>query len=203
MLALITRRLLLSVPLVFVVTGLSFALESLVPGDAATGILGANATPASLAQLRKRIGPQPPLVRPVLPLARPTRTRLTRTLFRQRTVRHVSAEHAPPSHLVAARRDDDLRDRLRCRGRHTDRHSPWWIDAVDRRWVGDRTCDSELLARVDSHLGFLGAPCMASRNELRLIRGESERMAPLACSAGIGAWPWPDDGPGKADRKTP
>ena len=56
MLALITRRLLLSVPLVFVVTGLSFALESLVPGDAAIGLLGANATPASLAQLRAQLG---------------------------------------------------------------------------------------------------------------------------------------------------
>ncbi len=56
MLALITRRILLSVPLVFVVTGLSFALESLVPGDAAIGLLGANATPEALAQLRQQLG---------------------------------------------------------------------------------------------------------------------------------------------------
>jgi peptide/nickel transport system permease protein len=56
MLALIARRLLLSVPLIFVVTGLSFALESLVPGNAATGILGFGATPAAIAQLQQQLG---------------------------------------------------------------------------------------------------------------------------------------------------
>ena len=56
MLQLIARRLALSVPLLFVASALSFVLVSLTPGDAASSILGANATPERLAQLREQLG---------------------------------------------------------------------------------------------------------------------------------------------------
>jgi peptide/nickel transport system permease protein len=49
------------VPLLFVVTALSFVLLSLAPGDAAQQILGQHATPATLAALRKQLGLNLPL----------------------------------------------------------------------------------------------------------------------------------------------
>jgi len=56
MLKVIGRRLALSVPLLFVVSALIFALESLIPGDAARTILGENATPDAVAHLRQQLG---------------------------------------------------------------------------------------------------------------------------------------------------
>jgi peptide/nickel transport system permease protein len=52
----VARRLLMAVPLLFIVTVLSFVLLSLVPGDAAQEILGQRATPESLAALREQMG---------------------------------------------------------------------------------------------------------------------------------------------------
>jgi peptide/nickel transport system permease protein len=53
---LLGHRILLSVPLVFLVSVLVFALESLVPGDAARTILGQQATPDTIAALRSQLG---------------------------------------------------------------------------------------------------------------------------------------------------
>lgn len=50
---LVGRRLALAVPQLLVVSVLSFLLTSLVPGDAARSILGLNATPEGVAQLRQ------------------------------------------------------------------------------------------------------------------------------------------------------
>jgi peptide/nickel transport system permease protein len=50
------RRLLLAVPLLFVVSALSFALVSFIPGDAATEILGLSAPPSSYEKLRHTLG---------------------------------------------------------------------------------------------------------------------------------------------------
>jgi peptide/nickel transport system permease protein len=49
------------VPLVFVVTALSFVLVSLTPGDAARQILGTQATPAAIVDLRHALGLDKPL----------------------------------------------------------------------------------------------------------------------------------------------
>jgi peptide/nickel transport system permease protein len=51
----VMRRLLLAVPLLFFVSILTFLLISLTPGDPAQGILGIDATPESLAQLRHEL----------------------------------------------------------------------------------------------------------------------------------------------------
>jgi peptide/nickel transport system permease protein len=48
----VVRRVLFSVPLLFLVSALSFLLVSLTPGDAAEHILGTKATPQQLAALR-------------------------------------------------------------------------------------------------------------------------------------------------------
>src|SRR5205807_7465552 len=51
----IGRRLFFGVVLVFVVTGISFLLVALIPGDPARAILGVDATPAQVAQLRHEL----------------------------------------------------------------------------------------------------------------------------------------------------
>ena len=61
MLKLVGRRLVLSVPVVFVVTALSFVMLSLVPGTAATILLGIQGTPAEVAALNKSLGLDRPL----------------------------------------------------------------------------------------------------------------------------------------------
>ena len=56
MLRLVLRRLLISIPLVAVVTLLTFLLQSIAPGDTARTILGINYTPEAHAQLRQQLG---------------------------------------------------------------------------------------------------------------------------------------------------
>lgn len=58
---LIVRRLLLSVPLVLIVTGLTFVLLASIPGSAAESILGSNATPESIEALEEQLGLNQPL----------------------------------------------------------------------------------------------------------------------------------------------
>lgn len=52
----VARRFLLAIPLLFVVSFLSFLLLSLTPGNAAIQILGTRATPASVAALEHQLG---------------------------------------------------------------------------------------------------------------------------------------------------
>lgn len=61
MVRLIGYRLLISVPLLFGVSILTFVLVSLTPGDAARTILGTNGTPQQYAQLRHQLGLDQPL----------------------------------------------------------------------------------------------------------------------------------------------
>lgn len=62
MLALVLRRLAISVPLVGVVTLLTFLLQSIAPGDTARAILGLNYTPEGHEQLRRQLGLDRPLL---------------------------------------------------------------------------------------------------------------------------------------------
>lgn len=52
----VARRVLLAIPLLFIVSALSFVLLSLTPGDAAEQILGNRATPETIAALRHQLG---------------------------------------------------------------------------------------------------------------------------------------------------
>jgi peptide/nickel transport system permease protein len=61
MVRLIVRRLLMSVPLVFIVSVLTFVLLALTPGDPAIALLGPDAPPSSLAHLREQLGLHDPL----------------------------------------------------------------------------------------------------------------------------------------------
>lgn len=55
------RRLLLSIPLLFIVSAMTFVLTALIPGDAAGTILGTTASKESLAALRKSLGLDQPI----------------------------------------------------------------------------------------------------------------------------------------------
>lgn len=63
MVRLVIRRLLLAVPLLFVVSILTFVLTSLSPGNAAQTILGSSATPERVAALERELGLTDPLWR--------------------------------------------------------------------------------------------------------------------------------------------
>lgn len=52
----VTRRVLVAIPLLFIVSALSFVLLSLTPGDAAQQILGTSATPGQVVALRHQLG---------------------------------------------------------------------------------------------------------------------------------------------------
>ena len=58
---LVVRRLALALPLLLAVSALTFVLTALAPGDAAATILGASATPAQIAALRRELGLDDPL----------------------------------------------------------------------------------------------------------------------------------------------
>jgi len=60
-LSIIARRLLISVPMIFVIASLTFLLISLIPGDPAIAILGPEATPAEYAAVRESLGLNRPL----------------------------------------------------------------------------------------------------------------------------------------------
>jgi peptide/nickel transport system permease protein len=56
MIRLIARRLLISIPLLLVVSMIVFVLQSLIPGDAARQLAGIYATPADIARVRNQLG---------------------------------------------------------------------------------------------------------------------------------------------------
>jgi peptide/nickel transport system permease protein len=64
MLRFVLRRLALTVPVLFGVATLVFALIHLVPGDPAVAMLGESASPADLVDLRSRLGLDQPLLVP-------------------------------------------------------------------------------------------------------------------------------------------
>lgn len=52
----VVRRLVMAVPLLFIVSALTFVLMSLMPGDAARRVLGPQATPETVERLRQQLG---------------------------------------------------------------------------------------------------------------------------------------------------
>lgn len=61
MLRLILKRISISVPLLAVVSMLTFLIQGLIPGDMATTIGGLDATPEQLAQIREQLGLDQPI----------------------------------------------------------------------------------------------------------------------------------------------
>lgn len=61
MLRLILGRILLAIPVLFIITAITFVLVSFVPGNAATTILGQNATPQNIHLLTQELGLDKPI----------------------------------------------------------------------------------------------------------------------------------------------
>ena len=78
MLSYITRRLVLTVPVLFGVATLVFSLIHLVPGDPAQAMLGDGASPDDIAQLRTRLGLDRPLTEQYATLSARARARRSR-----------------------------------------------------------------------------------------------------------------------------
>ena len=66
MILLTLRRLLSAIPVLFIVSLISFGLMRLIPGDPAAAIAGIAATPAQIEQLRKDLGLDEPLLMQLL-----------------------------------------------------------------------------------------------------------------------------------------
>jgi peptide/nickel transport system permease protein len=62
MLAYVVRRLIVTIPILIGLSIIVFAMMALVPGDPATAILGAYATPENVARLNRQLGLDQPLV---------------------------------------------------------------------------------------------------------------------------------------------
>ena len=78
----VARRLMLLVPAWLIMGGLAFALIRLIPGDPATVLLGMEATPQAIAELRARMGLDRPLpIQFVLWLSRVLEGELGRSFF--------------------------------------------------------------------------------------------------------------------------
>ena len=61
------RRLLSAIPVLFIVSLISFGLMRLIPGDPAASIAGPSATPAQIEQLRRDLALDEPLLLQLLP----------------------------------------------------------------------------------------------------------------------------------------
>ena len=98
----IVRRLWSLLPVLFVVATVVFFLVHLTPGDPAAVILGADATPEALAELRARLGLDKPLLLQFMHwCGRMLRGDLGESIFLRRPVTQAIAERLEPTFLLA------------------------------------------------------------------------------------------------------
>jgi peptide/nickel transport system permease protein len=96
MLSLISRRLVSVVPLLLLVTFMTYGMILLIPGDPAIAIAGENATPAMIEQTRERLGLNDPfLAQYGRWIGDAVQGDLGTSLFSSRTVRGAIAERLP------------------------------------------------------------------------------------------------------------
>lgn len=102
MLAYISKRLLLALPTLFLVSVIVFALMRLVPGDPAVVLLGEQADPATIAALHEEMGLNRPLPAQYLTwLAHAARGDLGSSIETHESVRLMIADRFPLSAAVA------------------------------------------------------------------------------------------------------
>ena len=101
MLAYILRRVLLAIPVMFVVAGGVFLLLYLTPGDPVSVILGPDASPQQVAELRQRLGlDQPVLVQVVRWFGRLLVGDLGESIYLNRPVLQTLLERAEPTLML-------------------------------------------------------------------------------------------------------
>jgi peptide/nickel transport system permease protein len=99
----IIRRLLAAIPVMLVVATSVFLLLFLTPGDPAAVILGPDASPAQVAELRTRLGLDRPLHEQLLSwYARLAHGDLGQSIFLSRPVTQAIAERAEPTLLLTS-----------------------------------------------------------------------------------------------------
>jgi len=101
MLAYILRRIVLAIPVMFVVAGGVFLLLYLTPGDPVSVILGPDASPQQIAELRQRLGlDQPVLVQVVRWFGRLLVGDLGESIYLNRPVLQTLLERAEPTLML-------------------------------------------------------------------------------------------------------
>jgi peptide/nickel transport system permease protein len=101
MVAYILRRVLLAIPVMFVVAGGVFLLLYLTPGDPVSVILGPDASPQQIAELRQRLGlDQPVLVQVVRWFGRLLVGDLGESIYLNRPVLQTLLERAEPTLML-------------------------------------------------------------------------------------------------------
>jgi peptide/nickel transport system permease protein len=101
MLAYLIRRVLLAIPVMFVVAGGVFLLLYLTPGDPVSVILGPDASPQQIAELRQRLGlDQPVLVQVVRWFGRLLVGDLGQSIYLNRPVLQTLLERAEPTLML-------------------------------------------------------------------------------------------------------
>jgi len=101
MVAYVLRRVLLAVPVMFVVAGGVFLLLYLTPGDPVSVILGPDASPQQIAELRQRLGlDQPVLVQVVRWFGRLLVGDLGESIYLNRPVLQTLLERAEPTLML-------------------------------------------------------------------------------------------------------
>src|SRR5918912_4000527 len=96
--AYVIRRLILTIPILLLVSIMVFSLIHLIPGDPATVILGQEATPEAKAALRHELGLDRPLIMQYLSwLGHVVRGDLGRSLVDRTPVAGVIAQRLPPT----------------------------------------------------------------------------------------------------------
>jgi peptide/nickel transport system permease protein len=101
MVAYVLRRVLLAIPVMFVVAGGVFLLLYLTPGDPVSVILGPDASPQQIAELRQRLGlDQPVLVQVVRWFGRLLVGDLGESIYLNRPVLQTLLERAEPTLML-------------------------------------------------------------------------------------------------------
>ena len=101
MVAYVLRRVLLAIPVMFVVAGGVFLLLYLTPGDPVSVILGPDASPQQVAELRQRLGlDQPVLVQVVRWFGRLLVGDLGQSIYLNRPVLQTLLERAEPTLML-------------------------------------------------------------------------------------------------------
>ena len=153
MLRIITRRLLLSIPLLFVVSAITFVLAYFVPGDPAVTLLGANATGEQYEALRQALHLDLPLYQQYFNYMHGVLTGdLGRSIFTNQPVSDLIAARLPVTEVLGVRAGPRL---LEWQAEHGDlvtaqlaSEPEQWTDAL-RSMVTSVTADDFVVGPVD------------------------------------------------------
>ena len=180
MLRIITRRLLLSIPLLFIVSAITFVLAYFVPGDPALTLLGANATPEQYEALRQALNLDQPLYQQYFTYLHGVLTGdLGRSIFTNQPVSRADRHPAACDALADHRRNAGLgRDRHPLR--RLQRDTGICLTRSRGCRIAGRQRIAELLGGPRAHLGLRREPRLVPCDGVRSLHGLRVRAGPRA-----------------------